>query len=247
MRCFRCMLAAAAVLALLALSPASGVAQPVARLAWDNCGATGVVTRTFACNTNSGAQQLVVSFVPPAAPAFTGMEARIRFWPPAGSLPAWWAMSAGGCRVTALRSSPFPAGSTPCANPWTSNLFFSTAMDPVTHELRAVVDLNQGEEHPLEAGVEYYGIRITFTHAKSTGAGACDGCSLPVGIYLSRLMLLLGPDPNFEYPLADVPHANWQCDGSPLVFMGQVVGWSFPNCATATRNGTWGGIKALFR
>ena len=240
-------LIAAPVFALLALSPAAGEAEPVARLAWNDCGAAGVVTRAFACNTNAGGEQLVVSFVPPDAPAFTGMEARLRFWPPAGSLPPWWAMSAGGCRSGSLRAAPFPPASSPCTNPWTSAVFYTVDLNPSTQELRVVVDLNKGEEHPLDSALEYYGVRIMIGHAKSAGAGACDGCAAPVGIYLSRLMLLLGPDPNFEFPLTVIPYVNWQCDGSPVVSQGQVTGWSFPNCATATEGVTWGRIKALFR
>jgi len=71
---------------------------------------------------------------------------------------------------------------------------------------------------------------------------------MPVGLYLSRLRLLLGPDPNFDYPLPELRYVNWQCAGSPILSSGgEVTGWSFPNCATATREPTWGRIKALYR
>jgi hypothetical protein len=234
----------------LLLSPAPGGAGPVAHLAWDDCGAAGVVTRTFACNTNVGAEQLVVSFVPPEGTvAFTGIEARVRFWPPLGSLPSWWALSTGGCRSGSLRSLPSSAGPSPCASPWTNGTFSAADLSVPDQELRAIADLPKGAEHGLDSTIEYYGLRIAFNHAKSAGDGACDGCSMPVGMCLSRLSLLLGPpDPTFDFPLPELPYVNWQCDGSPILSSDhQVTGWNFSNCATAARGQTWGRIKALYR
>ena len=245
----RRMLARAVFLALAFRSPAAG-AEPAVHLAWDDCGAAGHLTRTFACNTNSGAENLVVSFVPPAGvDVFTGIEVRLRFWPPAASLPPWWGLSAGGCRSASLRAQPFAAAASPCVTPWTTNLFFTAALDLATQELRALVNLNQGEEHSLDPAVHYYGVRLAINHAKSTGSGRCDGCSLPVGVYVSRFLLLIGGgNPNYEYALPQVEYVNWQCDGSPVVGEGSsVIGWSFPDCATPARGGTWGGIKALYR
>ena len=72
---------------------------------------------------------------------------------------------------------------------------------------------------------------------------------MPVGIYLSRLTLLLGPNPNYDYPLPEIRYVNWQCDGTPVLSFGngwEVTGWDFPNCATPTRARTWGEIKSLY-
>jgi len=251
MHSFQGVFAAASLFALVILgfSPTPGRSEPVAHLAWDNCGAAGVVTRTFACNTNSGAEQMVVSFVPPeGVNAFTGIEVRVRFWPPPASLPSWWALSAGGCRSGSLRSLAFPAGPSPCTSPWTNGVLTAADLSLADQEIRALADLPKGDEHGLDSTIEYYGLRIQFNHAKSTGGGACDGCAMPVGLYLSRLRLLLGPDPNFDYPLPELRYVNWQCAGSPILSSGgEVTGWSFPNCATATREPTWGRIKALYR
>lgn len=253
MRSFRDTVVLAVFLSLttLGIVPIRAASEPVAHLAWDECGASGVVTRTFACNTNAGAEQLVVSFVAPAAPAFTGIEARVRIWSPAAAFPAWWSLAAGGCRSGSLKASPFAAGSTACTSPWTSQVFWSVDMDPVTRELRAVVDLNKGQEHALDPAVEYYGVRFAIDHAKSAGGGACDGCAMPAGIYLSRLVLLLGADPNYEYAFSQVPFVNWQCDGAPTLAPNgsgwDVTGWSFPDCATPARRPTWGAIQSLYR
>jgi hypothetical protein len=238
-------------LALLGLAAAPAAADPVAHLAWDDCGAAGLRTRTFACDTNAGAEQLVVSFVPPdAVPAFTGIDVSIRFWPPAASLPPWWALSAGGCRATSLKSSPISAGPSPCTSPWTSGTFSAAQLVSATQEIRALSDLPKGSEHALESGIEYYGMRIVFDHARSAGAGACGGCAMPAGLYLARLTLLLGPDPNFDYPLTELPYVNWQCDGSPVLSYDNgwtVTGWDFPACGTPARERTWGAIQSLYR
>jgi hypothetical protein len=249
MRRVRLVLALAlfAALAIAGLPPARTAAEPVAHLAWDDCGASGRLTRSFACNTNVGAEQLVVSFVPPTVAAFTGIEARIRLWTPAASLPSWWMLSTGGCRAGSLRASPFAAGPSACTSPWTSQVFWSAQLDPAAREIRVLVDLNKGQEHGLDGAIEYYGVRLAIDHAKSLGAGACDGCAMPAGLYLSRLALLLGPpDPTYEFALPEVPYVNWQCDGAPVVVGGSVTGWTFPGCTTPARAPTWGRIKALY-
>jgi len=168
MHSFQGVFAAASLFALVILgfSPTPGRSEPVAHLAWDNCGAAGVVTRTFACNTNSGAEQMVVSFVPPeGVNAFTGIEVRVRFWPPPASLPSWWALSAGGCRSGSLRSLAFPAGPSPCTSPWTNGVLTAADLSLADQEIRALADLPKGDEHGLDSTIEYYGLRIQFNHA----------------------------------------------------------------------------------
>ena len=240
-----------AAFTLSGLPPARAAAEGAAHLAWDDCGAAGLRTRAFACDTNVGAEQLVVSFIPPGAvPAFTGIDVSIRFWPPAASLPPWWALAAGGCRATSLKSSPFSAGPSPCTGPWVLGTFSAAQLVTATQEIRALSDLPKGAEHGLQSGVEYYGMRIAVDHARSAGVGACGGCAMPVGLYLARLTLLLGPDPNFDYPLAELPYVNWQCDGSPVATYDNgwtVTGWNFPDCATPARRPTWGAIHSLYR
>ena len=128
-------------------------------------------------------------------------------------------------------------------------MFWAAELSVADQELKGIADLNKGQEHGLDPAVEYYGMRFSFTHEKSTGAGACDGCAMPVGMYLSRFRILIGStDPTYEYALAPAPYVNWQCDGSPILDgSGHVVGWSFPDCATPARDRTWGGIKSLYR
>lgn len=239
------------VLAALAfpwLAPARAGAEPVAHLSWNDCGASGVVTRAFACNTNSGAEELIVSFVPPeGVETFTGIDARIRVWPPTPSLPPWWALGTGGCRSASLRVQAFAPGTSACPTPWTPEHFTFVEFNAAAQEIRAAVNLNHGQEHPLDPAVEYYGLRLTINHAKSAGSGACEGCSMPVGMYLSRLWMFQGAEFTFVFPLPEVPYVNWQCSGGPVVEQGVVTGWQFTDCATPAQGRTWGQIKALFR
>ena len=246
----RCTFARVVLSALAILGPATvpAGAEPLAHLSWNDCAASGIATRTFACNTNSGAEELVLSFVPPeGVVTFTGIDARIRIWPPTPSLPPWWALAAGGCRSASLRVQPFAPGASLCPTPWTTELFTFVEFNPAAQEIRAAVNLNHGQEHPLDPGVEYYGLRLTINHAKSTGSGACEGCSMPVGMYLSRLWMYQGAELTFEFPLPEVAYVNWQCDGGPIVDQGSVTGWQFANCATPAQGRTWGQVKALFR
>lgn len=161
----------------------------------------------------------------------------------------FWALSAGGCRSSSLRSVPFSAGPSPRRSPWTNGALSAADLSVPDQEIRALADLPKGDEHALDSTIEYYGLRIQFNHAKSAGGGACDGCSMPVGMYLSHLRLLLGPpDPTYEFPLPEIPYVNWQCYGTPILSSDhEVTGWNFPNCATATHGQTWGRIKALYR
>jgi hypothetical protein len=265
MRRIRSLFAAASLSALgiAAFSPAPGAAEPLAHLAWDDCGAAGALTRTFACNINTGVEQLYISFVPPdGITAFNALEAKIQIFPPEGKpalLPSWWGMFTGGCRQTSLTApAGFATGPFTCADPWTGSAAGGTAMNATSLSINVVAAVPPGDEHALDPAVEYYGLRVRFNHAKSAGTGACDGCSAPIGLYLSYLKLGQYPSgPDYEYNLSYrgsgvLQYVNWQCDGSPVLEFDfrtgwSLVGWSFPNCVTPTQRQTWGQIKALYR
>ena len=260
--------AALAALVALGLSPAPGGADPVAHLAWDDCGSAGVVTRTFACNSNAGTEQLIVSFVPPAGiSAFGGLELRIQLMDEnydLASLPAWWRMLTGGCRPTSLSAQVRPAGQSGCANPWADGAIGATSMSSTAPGvIRAVAANLPGSELPLDPALEYYGLRIQINHARSTGDGVCVGCSTAIGMALSYLKLSQPPgtgdytynfftyDSMCRFIGAPPPYVNWQCEGTPILQADRdpchLAGWVFPNCATPTQQPTWGKIKALYR
>jgi len=83
----------AAILA-IALS-ASTVKSAGISLSWDDCGAHGVLLRTFACDTNEGSHTLVGSFVAPAGvDSMSANEIVMDLESAEHSLPGW-AGSAG--------------------------------------------------------------------------------------------------------------------------------------------------------
>ena len=88
-------------------------------LRWNACfGDGGIRNRDFACNSNSGAEPLVVSFAPPfAMTEITTVEVEVRMVCAGTSIPAWWQLSpiTGNCRPTSLATqfTP-PLGSIAC-------------------------------------------------------------------------------------------------------------------------------------
>src|SRR6185503_510905 len=75
--------------------------QPGLNLSWGDIPPWGTPSRVFACNSNAGADTLVVSFVSPdSLNAFSGIELHIVAQAGADSLPPWWRLaprSQGGC------------------------------------------------------------------------------------------------------------------------------------------------------
>lgn len=267
--------ASLAALVVAAVSPAVVRAEPQIHIAWDDCGGAGVVTRTFACDTNVGAELLYVSFVPPAGiTAFQAIEAKIRLWAAGSSfppvIPSWWGFRSTQCRPTGLQTQlGFDAGPYSCANPWPSTAAAGAIMDSTFSTgyqsvIKVLAAMPTGEANPsLDPALEYYAFRLVVRHVKSAGLGACDGCSTPIGMDLSYLKLYQYPSGtgDYEYPNPGrssgvFPYINWQCPGAPLAYPdvghgGEVTwsigGWSFTDCATATKPRTWGQIKSLYR
>ena len=260
------------VLMVVAGSPAAVLADPQVHMAWDDCGAAGSVTKIFACNTNVGAEQLYVSFVPPAGiTLFNALEVDIRLWvngtsfPPV--LPLYWSMGAGQCRPQSLTLAFFTSGPFTCANPWPASAAGGTIVDSSSAtnfqtRIRALAAVTPGDEQSLDPGTEYYGFHLVLSHKKSTGLGACDGCSTPIGMELRSLKIYQNPSglPPYEYETGYrtgvFQTVNWQCPGDPLFrteaghggeLYWFVVGWDFPGCATPTQQRSWGSIKSLYR
>ena len=70
-------------------------AQEGINLSWDDCGSYGVSNKQFACDTNVGADVLVVSFrVNTPLPDFIGAQAILSVRG-SSALPDWWKHYAG--------------------------------------------------------------------------------------------------------------------------------------------------------
>lgn len=236
--------------------PARGAA--VAHLAWDDCAAAGTSLKTFACGTNSGSETLVISFVPPAGiTGFQSLDAHIQIATFDGTLPDWWSLGSGGCRQGALSANPnISASLGSCQDPWSGagvggvNVSGVGDIEFVAARASAV---------PLDPNLEYYAGAIIISNAKSSGAGACAGCSFPRGLYLSSLVLQQTGS-SFDYGLYSqsretgmLPaYVNWQCDGQPSFnydaqYGWFLIGWDSSGCPTPARRTTWGAVKSLYR
>src|SRR5262249_20809347 len=119
---------------------------------------------------------------------------------------------------------------------------------PSDLELAAASALPVAGVQDLVAGQEYFGISVLISHQKTVGAGSCAGCATAACINLRSLQFTTVTGP-FPYALtlsgATVPGSDavtWQGGaGVPALPGGACAG------ATPTRNGTWGGVKSLYR
>lgn len=102
-------------------------AAPGPHLSWDRCWGDGqVANKVFACNTNTGAEVLVISYESPVAVSgITGVEAELGifytgFIPPSGvTFPAWWEVfGSGRCRSTASAVILAGAPTSLCVDPY---------------------------------------------------------------------------------------------------------------------------------
>jgi len=217
-------------------------------LGWDDCrGLPASLNRTFACNTNTGTNTLVGSFVAPCCvTAATGVEVVMDVQSAGVSLPAWWVMRSGGCRSTSLSSSySFTAGPFTCFDYFKGGALGSLLMDPPVGNrarikgIAAMLSTNPNIG-PITEGVEVYTFKANINNAKSTGLGACAGCATGVCVLLQSIKITQrvgspGGDKFISAP-ATRSFATWQ-------------GGTGGDCyaATPARNGTWGSIKAIYR
>lgn len=226
-------------------SPVTGL-----NLSWDDCGAFGVETRTFACDTNAGQSVIVGSFLPPAGvDSLIGCEIVIDISSKPSAIPDWWSFrNPSTCRQSSMVTSfDFTAGPLNCTDYWagrgfessTYDIGFETAADRA--RLLAATTLLFGPSDgpgPADQGTEYYAFKITIDHEKTVGTGACAGCEIPVCIVFNQIVLRQpgggARDVTITSP-ADRYHVIWQPPRS--------------DCPTVVpaRNRTWGSIKAIYR
>ncbi len=115
----------AAIALPLAPSARAATTPPGVNIRWDHCyDDGGTLNKTFACDTNSGSERLVVSFVlaEPLANV-NGTEIAIEVMASGATLPSWWQYrNFGACRQTALAiTEALPSGSTNCTD-WANGL-----------------------------------------------------------------------------------------------------------------------------
>lgn len=219
-----------------------------ANLDWGDCGSPP--TAEFACNTNTGAHELVASFVPPGGglSALVGFDLQVRLMADVSStLPSWWqfenavagsCVPLGGCRSSNVSASlDFSSLSGTCDAPFLggSGLVHVTESHGTLGPNLGILRVRGALATPVAVSSPgtYYLVRIIVNHARTTGAGACAGCAEPLCIDVVSARLL-----------QSAPHADYQLSPSAslLTWNGAPDG-----CATPARATTWGQVKALYR
>jgi hypothetical protein len=254
---------------------AAATSPPGVNLRWDQCyGDGGVQYKQFACDTNTGSDQLVGSFeLASGIPGVTGLEITMDIGSASAAFPAWWALvSAGSCRGAALsaNSSLSPAAVS-CVD-WANgqeaggiaayNIYTVAANRARLIMGFAVAAANAPD---LVPGQEYFAFNVLLRHTKTVGTGACAGCLEPMCIFFSGVNVVPGTNPSIRLRYganySGSQWVSWQ-QGYPLNIQhncgGMTGGGIFcqylqttfdvvPYSPTSARGSTWGQVKALYR
>lgn len=243
-------------------------AVPLARagglnLRWDRCyGDGGAANRSFACNSNTGVNRLVASFVLNAdVPQVAGNEVIVEVVTAGAALPAWWAFkNVGTCRQNSLAFNlTANAADTVCVD-WTAGTgaggvgaYVIGASGPNTARISIVTAVPQSSLADLPAGTEYFAFNLTINNQKTVGFGACAGCTVPACVALTSLKVVaavttnnvtltnpaIGPNSNYvSWQGGDgvVPLPNGTCAGFDTA--GFAVSTSVVGRGTVTRSRT---------
>lgn len=233
--------------ALLALGASMAFAAGGISLHFNGCALDGGATSsTFACNSNTGADVMFVSVVVPGdMPQFLGSTALVDVFVDGPALPDWWLTGPGQCRANAVSVSYDPVFlSTACADIWqgTPNLSVFQAQQylhgPNMVRFNSGAAVQAGQEVSLVAdGVTELNLcRLSISHGKTTGTGACAGCEIGACIVLQECYMQQPtgmPLYRVTTPISNVVSYN----GGALSCAG----------ATPTQNRTWGSVKNLYR
>lgn len=244
------------VLLLLVCLTSSASAAPGIALRWDQCyGDGGAINRNFACNTNAGTNILVGSFqLATVALSHQGNEMVLDIAAADSQWPTWWAMkNPVTCRLASLTIDFLGNATINCpdwANGQAAGAISSYLIGhngPNTARILAASAVPPGMLDVKVPEQEYFSFRLKIDNAKTVGAGACAGCTVPVCIVLQSIKYLT-PLPQYDQLMtgpfngSDSHYVTWQGGGAPATPNGT-------GCLAATpaRRGTWGAVKALYR
>jgi hypothetical protein len=231
-------------------------------LRWDNCVADGGThNRTFACDTNSGAQILVGSFrLEQPLTQVGNISAFVDVTARDAPIQPWWQFETGGCRNGSLEVSFAPfVPPTACHDLWSGRTAIGGVSYPTQslggRRIHITVATIAGEEFPVPAGQEFVAFQLRINHARTTGQGSCGGCSAPVCLAWSQATIP-------QYPPAqhlNIFGASTPDNGSNVTWQPGAVATTYRQCLTTcvtgvtclsttpTQNRTWGAIKTLYR
>ncbi len=244
--------------ALLALTASMALAGTV-NFSWTQCIADGGLQNlNFACNSNSGNHVAIGTFtLNNTLSDFVGVEVVVDLQS-AGALPAWWTFfnppPSVNCRTSALSATfDFSVLAAGCADPFGQPgqgglaaycIQGANCVDAPTTNNRARIKAAGAVADPvqIEAGIEYYGVRLAMLNTKTVGTGSCAGCTEPVCLVLNSIKaagLSGGIEMNTDGELAGADNfITWQ---------GGAIGGLGCPLATPAKNKTWGQVKSLYR
>lgn len=244
------------LLAALSCCAAPASAQGI-NLFWDDCGASGSLRKTFACDTNTGAHVLVGSFIAPGfLTSVNGMTATLELQSACPAYPDWWRTRTGYCRSGSINSNfDFTSGPTSCFDFWQGGAFGTASMgDPAGRRalvtVQCALPLLDSRIGPIEEGTHVYAFKMVILNAKTVGPGACAGCQDDLCLVLSSILIHQTPGtPEGNRYLGDPDLsqvASWQGGDwywNHLEPGGNCVG----DCPTPARARSWGQIKGHYR
>lgn len=248
-----------AAIALLEGAPAAGSGV---NISWNDCGNAGDSLAVFACDTNDGTRELVVSFVPEFdMPYFAGVDVALDIGADDVLLPDWWAfVDPASCRPASLEVGfdSEAAGAQSCPAPWTGAIGGIGAYLPGRsgpNTARILAYWATASPAPITAGTEYYAMTIRLRFDRTLGPDSCSGCRVPVAIGVNHITLNQPGHygPPFWQDLIleqDNDTAGWQClaVASRRYSAGNWPDLTFTfQCPTPVRRETWGAIKSLYR
>ncbi len=244
-------LAAAVVLTVLtAGSPvhATGIA-----LRWGSC--EGTANRNFACDASSGSEVLVGSFSPPSGiDELSGIQVYMRITSADGNVPSWWQMfNRGSCRQSSLSTSFDLRDETQCDDPWQGQAIGALARYKVDGssgvDLWLVAAVPIAMIHDVSPGRSYAAFKLVINHQRSSGAGACAGCSTPMCIKFEAIRLVqpgrADASGRREEKYAEITQGTSGMGGAS-----NFVTWQggTPTCgAGAARPSSWGELKRRWK
>jgi hypothetical protein len=227
---------------------AAGVA-----LRWGSC--EGYANRNFACNQTTGAEMLVGSFSPPAGiDELSGIQVYIRVSAPGTNLPSYWQMfNRGSCRATSLSASFDLSDQAECEDVWQGQAAGGIARYRPDGaggvEMWLVAAVPVSAIHPVSPGRSYAAFKLMINHQRSTGAGACEGCSTPMCIEFTAIRLVQPPLPRPD-GVAQERYTEITSGTSGMGGAANVVTWQggTPSCgAGAAKPIKWGDLKKKFQ
>ncbi|MEO5618820.1 MAG: hypothetical protein ABIS67_13720 [Candidatus Eisenbacteria bacterium] len=234
----------------MSLLASSAFAQGL-NLSWNDCGSFGTEQRNFACGVNTGVNTMYCSAVTGVVmPQLNGMAGVLHLQVNQALISDWWKIGGTGvapnCRAGTAMTADFSfIANVNCVDPWqgaaAGGLNYEHGFNGANRARIRTVCAIAGSI-AINGTDEHYFLKVTVNNSRSTGTGACAGCSDGACIVFNSL-LVTQPAGVGDFliinPLAR-RHVLWQPGGSTIGGLGCPA-------QVPTRDQTWGQVKSLYR